>query len=158
MHRDNEISTYVTDETQAELDRRAELEDTTRSQYLNDLIHREFQRDEQDRAASELRAEQRIRALMTEAADEIRQASSEMREMNAKAGAYAAANFELLKQDHSDAARRDALATGSRRLRESVDDVEAELDRAAETDATDPESDSDETAEGSLVDELRGEE
>ncbi|WP_049904058.1 hypothetical protein [Halococcus agarilyticus] len=157
MSRDNEIATYVSDETKAELDRRAEVEGISRSQYLNDLIHREFQRDEQERAASELRAEQRIRALMNEAADEIRQASEEMREMNAKAGAYAAANFELLKRDHTDGVRRDALETGSRRLRQDLDDTHADLDGVAENADADRESSGSDDDE-SLVDELRGEE
>jgi len=157
MSLDNEIATYVSDEAKAELDRRADVEGISRSQYLNDLIHREFQRDEQERAASELRAEQRIRALMTEAADEIRQASEEMREMNAKAGAYAAANFELLKRDHTDGVRRDALETGSRRLRQDLDDAHADLDAIAENADADRESSVSDDDE-SLVDELRGEE
>lgn len=54
-----------------------------------------------------------------------------MRELNAKTGAYAAANFELLKHDHKDALRRDALQVGAQRMRDDLDQTLTDLDRTA---------------------------
>jgi hypothetical protein len=100
----------------------------------------------EDALASEVHAEERIQELTTIAVDEIRETATEMRELNAKTGAYAAANFELLKGDYKDATRRDALATGSRRMRADLDAVQDQLGGAAESDDTPPQPADDESA------------
>lgn len=157
MSRTNELSFYADDATKRELDRRADAEGVSRSNYLNRLVVRHLQQDDADDFAEEVHAEDRIRELIQIATDEMQQATAEMRDLNAKTGAYAAANFELLKTDFKDAARRDALSTGSRRMRRDLV-VAAELDATAENGA---ESDSNAGADGNgdddrnLFDELR---
>ena len=144
MPRTNGVSVYMSDDMEQELKQRARDSDKTLSAYINDLLRRELQREAEDDVASEVRAEERIRELIGIATDEMQQATEEMRDMNAKAGAYAAANFELLKQSHKDAERRDTLSTGSRRLRQDLDAVVDDLGGGSheptqrrESDATD---------------------
>jgi replicative DNA helicase len=140
MSRTNELAFYATDATKREVDRRAEAEDLSRSDYLNQLVVRHLQQDDADDFADEVHAEDRIRELIQIATDEMQQATAEMRDLNAKTGAYAAANFELLKTDYEDAARRDALSTGSRRMRQDLDVVAGELDSDTHAGDTPPES------------------
>ena len=149
MSRTNELSFYATDATKREIDRRAEAEDLSRSDFLNQLVVRYLQQDDADDFADEVHAEDRIRELIQIATDEMQQATAEMRDLNAKAGAYAAANFELLKTDHKDATRRDALSTGSRRMRKDLDVVAGELGSETHAGDTPSESTPDEGASGS---------
>jgi metal-responsive CopG/Arc/MetJ family transcriptional regulator len=152
--RDEQIAFYVSEKMKRELDRLADAEGVSRSEYVYRLVADALERDAADDFAAEIDAEARIRELIEIATDEMTQATAEMREMNAKAGAYAAANFELLKQDHPDARRRDALRTGARRLRQDLDVVADDLGGSAEDDAESPESDGGD--DSSLVEELRG--
>lgn len=128
MARDEQISIYVTEELKREIDRLAEADDVSRSEYLFQLLADAVEREAADDFAQEINAEARIRELIEIATDEMTQATEEMRDMQAKAGAYAAANFELMKSDHKDAMRRDALRTGARRLRQDLDVVADDLD------------------------------
>lgn len=144
--RENSLVAYVSEDLKQEVKQRAEDEDETVSEYLNRIIRRQLQVEAEDAIASEVHAEERIRELTTIAVDEIRETAAEMRDLNAKTGAYAAANFELLKSDYKDAIRRDALATGSRRMRTDLDVVQDQLDGSAEADERLPESAEDASA------------
>lgn len=144
--RENPLVAYVSEELKQEVQQRAQDEGETTSEYLNRIIRRQLQMEAEDAIASEVHAEERIRELTTIAVDEIRETAAEMRDLNAKTGAYAAANFELLKGDYKDAIRRDALSTGSRRMRADLDVVQDQLDGSAEPDDTLPESAEDESA------------
>jgi hypothetical protein len=142
--RDNKLTFYVEDETKAELEARADDADQSISTYLRDMTLGHLRREAQDELASEVRAEERIQELISTGVERMERTAEQMADMQAKAGVYAAANFELMKTDHKDAQRRDALSTGARRLRQDVDAVHAELDDTAETatadgDATDDE-------------------
>lgn len=140
MERDNQITLYVSDETKAELEQRAEEEDMSVSPYIDTIIRRYFVMEAEDQIATEVRAEERLEELIALGKDELRDVARDIADMNAKMGAYAAANFELMKTDHPDAMRRDALSTGSRRIRQDVDVVHDELDAAAQTDDSPPQS------------------
>lgn len=144
--RENSLIAYVSEDLKREVKQRADDEDETVSEYLNRIIRRQLQMEAEDALASEVHAEERIRELTTIAVDEIRETATEMRELNAKTGAYAAANFELLKGDYKDATRRDALATGSRRMRTDLDAVQDQLGGAAESDGAPPEPAGEESA------------
>jgi predicted transcriptional regulator len=147
--RDTQITVYVDDEMKERLDERVEDSNETISSYANKAIDQRLQAEANDELAREVRAEERIRELVSIATDEMKQATEEMRDLNAKTGAYAAANFELLKSDYKDATRRDALSTGSRRMRTDLDVVQDELGNGVETDDTRPEPDANvSTADG----------
>lgn len=151
--RDNSLIAYVSEELKTEVKQRAEDADETVSEYLNRIIRRQLQMEAEDAIASESHAEERIQELTQIAVDELREATAEMRDLNAKTGAYAAANFELLKSDYKDATRRDALGTGSRRMRQDLDVVQEDLE--PESDADSGGSD-DGGEEQSLSDRIRG--
>jgi len=116
--RDTQITVYVTDERKAELKQRADEEDTSMSGIINDMIDRQLQQDAQDAIASEARAEERIQELISVGTEQMVETAKEIRDMNAKFGAYTIANFELMKQDRSAHVRKDALETGARRIRQ----------------------------------------
>jgi hypothetical protein len=163
MKRDNQITLYVSDDTQAELQRRAREEGMDVSPFIDLLIRRYFQMEAEEQIATEARAAERLEELVALGKDELRELTREIADMNAKMGAYAAANFELAKQDHEDAMRRDALATGAERIRKDVSVVQDELndaddDSARPADARSEFADDDSDDDRSIFDELRGNE
>jgi len=119
--RDTQITVYVTDERKAELKQRADEEDTSMSGIINDMIDRQLRQDAQDAIASEARAEERIQELISVGTEQMVETAKEIRDMNAKFGAYTIANFELMKQDRSAHVRKDALDTGARRIRQDLE-------------------------------------
>jgi len=120
MTRDNRITIYVDDQTAREIEHRAVAEDETISTHLDRVIRRYYQMEADSEHARQTKAEERIRELVTLAADEVRGAAEDLRETNKKAGTYAAANFELLTDDHRDDRQRDALEIGSKRMSEPL--------------------------------------
>jgi hypothetical protein len=80
MRRDNPLTTYVSDETKAEIEQRARNEDETVSTYLDRLIRRQLAMEAQEDIASETRAEERIREVANVAVDEIQQTTEQMRD------------------------------------------------------------------------------
>lgn len=80
MRRDNPLTTYVSDETKAEIEQRACDDDETVSTYLDRLIRRQLAQEAQEDKASETRAEERIEEVATIAVDEIQQTAERMRE------------------------------------------------------------------------------
>lgn len=132
MTRDNRITIYVDDKTAREIEHRAVAEDETISTHLDRVIRRYYQMEADNQHARNVKAEERIRELVTLAADEVRGAAEDLRETNAKTGTYAAANFELLADDHRDGRQCDALENGSERMDEplqtTLDDLSGDGD------------------------------
>ena len=127
MRRDNKLTVYVSDDTKATLERRAQQEGMDVSPYVDMVLRRYFTLEAEEEIATEVRAAERIEELVALGKDELRELTREIADMNAKMGVYAAANFELMKHDHEDAMRRDALATGAERIRRDVSVVQDEL-------------------------------
>lgn len=125
--RSEQITIYVTEERKTELEQRADDEGDSLSGVINDMIDQQLQQEAQDAIASEARAEERIQELIQVGTEEMTAAAREIREMNAKFGAYAIANFELMKRDRSDHVRKQALSTGAQRIRQDLDVVTDEL-------------------------------
>jgi thioesterase domain-containing protein len=160
MRRDNKLTVYVSDDTLATVERRAQQEDMDVSPYIDTVLRRYFTLEAEEEIADEVRAAERIEELVALGKDELRELTREIAEMNAKMGAYAAANFELAKQDHEDAMRRDALATGAERIRKDVSVVQDELadtddDSARPADARSDPADDESDDDRSIFDELR---
>lgn len=134
MRRDNPLTTYVSDETKAEIEQRAHDEDETVSTYLDRLIRQQLAMEAQEDIASETRAEERIREVATVAVDEIQQTADRMR-----------ADLQtVLDQDDVEAAESDG--DERRSLSERLD-VDGDRDTATVEDD-----------DRSIFDELRGEE
>ena len=169
MRRDNKLTVYVSDDTKATLERRAQQEDMDVSPYIDTVLRRYFQMDAEEEIAAEARAAERIEELVALGKDELRELTREIADMNAKMGAYAAANFELQKTDYDDAMRRDALATGAERIRKDVTVVQDALvdaddptdtgvtrsETGANGDAVDAPDGTNDTDDRSIFDELR---
>lgn len=133
MARDNQLTIYVEDDLKQELERNAADEDQTVSTYAASLLERQLQADATDQITREQDAEERLNELIALGKDELIQMGTEItelqqdiRELHAKTGVYAVANWEVLKQGVDDDARRDALSTGSKRLRDDRDPADAE--------------------------------
>lgn len=155
--RDQAINTYVSETTKSEVTERARLADKSVSTYVADLLRREMRREASDNLAAETRAEERLEELIALGKDEMRQTAREIADMHAKTGTYAAANFELLKRDYNDTLRRDALSTGSRRVREPLDETLANLDSEGEPpDETTEDTDASSESGGRSLDERLG--
>lgn len=122
--RSNPITVYVTDERKAHLQRRAEAQDDSISGLVNDMIDRHLQEEAQGSVAAETRAEERIQELITLGVEEITDAAQDLRDLQAKTGAYAIASFELQKRDYSDYVRNEALTTGAKRIHRDPEDVQ----------------------------------
>jgi hypothetical protein len=131
--RTEQITIYVTEERKTELEQRANDEDDSLSGVINGMIDTQLQQDAQDAIASETRAEDRLQELINVGTEEMANIAREIRDMNAKYGAYAIANFELMKHDHTDHVRKQALSTGARRIRQDLDVVTQELAADVET-------------------------
>ena len=106
-NRTERITTYVDVETKQQLEKDADGAGKSVSTHVHDLIEREQRRDTTDQRLRELNAEERLEGLI-----------ADIKDIQARAGVYAVANFELLKQEYPDPLRRQALAAGSRRLRD----------------------------------------
>ena len=155
--RDQKISVYVTEDRKTEIERKAATEDMTISSYLNRLISRQLAMEAENEIASTARAADQLQTLIDRGTRQLRDATEDLQEMNAKMGVYTIANFELMKGAHGQPEIRDALSTGSRRLRDDLD-FGAELAEASET--TDlsrdsSEDDNDDDNDGNLVDRVR---
>lgn len=135
--RDARISLYVTDETKRDLERRADDEDMSLSNYLRKLIDRQRVMEAENEVSAQTRATERLQRLIDEGETELRSVSDDIRDMNAKMGAYAIAAFELQAEDHEQAAIRDALRTGAQRLKEDYEPEDA-ADVAAESAGGEP--------------------
>jgi hypothetical protein len=136
MRRDNPLTTYVSDETKAEIEQRARDEDETVSTYLDRLIRRQLAMEAQEDIASEARAEERIREVATVAVDEIQQTTERMRDDLQR----------TLEQVDGEAIEDDSGTE-----RRSLDD---RLGRETTSDESDAEADDDD--DRSIFDELRG--
>lgn len=132
-NRPNQLSVYVTDERKAEIEQRAKEEDITISRLVNEMIDRYLQQEAQDAVASEVRAEERLREVITLGTEQMRKTATELREQNARFGAYAIASFELQRRTHSPTVQLEALTTGAERMRQELDTVIQELENDSGT-------------------------
>lgn len=118
MSRDTPITFYVEKSEAESLRREADRQDKSLSTHVYDLVTAERDRKTSDERLRELNAEERIEGLLAD----VRDLHADMSNMTARAGVYSIANFELLKRDHTDSLRQDALDTGSQRLRKPIEE------------------------------------
>lgn len=141
MTRDELISVYVTKEDKKHIQAEANEAGETLSSYLYKLIQEQRRREGVDRAATELNAEERIEALIAEGTENLEEIAEDIKDINARAGVYSIANFELLKQNYPDARRKEVLETGAKRIRYPLEEY-ADLSNQGDT-TTAQNSDSD---------------
>lgn len=116
-----QLTVALDDHEKREIRERADDADTSMSDWAATAVRQRLA----DQSAREISAETRVEEAMQEIValgkDELRKTARQIAGMNARMGVYSIANWELIKQEYPDASRRDALSTGSKRLRKSVD-------------------------------------
>ena len=165
MTRSNKVTVYVNDEELSRLDREAGEANMSRSGYVLSAIQRQWLDEDADEAADRMNAEEKVEQIVADARDElvgiarsVEDRNEAVADMTARAGSYSIANFELLKDEFDPAESRKAetLLTGSRRLREPLDehpdrDLDVDPDEAnGSSDASEESTDA-----GNLIKELR---
>lgn len=144
MTRNEPLTIYVSESEKNHLKSEANEEGETLSSYVYKLAQAERKRRGVEKAATDPSAEERIEALIAEAKEELTEIAEDTKDLNARAGAYSVANFELLKQNYPDARRKEVLRTGSRRLRYPL---EEHADLQATSDEDENKNDQDEDRE-----------
>jgi len=164
MTRPNKVTFYVSDEELSRLDREADDRNMSRSGYVLSAIQRQWKAEDADEAADRMNAEEKVEQIVADARDEltsiarsVEDRNEAVADMTARSGAYSIANFELLKDefDPAEARKAETLLTGSRRLREPLDehpDRDLDVDEADENEGDDSEGSTD---AGNLIKELR---
>jgi len=160
--RSNKVTVYVNDAELSRLEREANDRNMSRSGYVLGAIQRQWRDEDADEAADRMNAEEKVEQIVADARDElvgiarsVDQRNEDVADMTARAGSYSIANFELLKDEFDPAESRKAetLLTGSRRLREPLEE-HPDRDLDVDPDETDADE-SDEDDARSLVEELR---
>ncbi len=163
MSRTNRISVYVSDSDQSRLEREADDAGMSLSGYVMHLVERQWQAQDTEATADQLDVEEKVERIVADARDEllgiarsVEQRNDDVADMTARAGAYSIANFELHKDefDPPEARKAEALLTGSRRLRDPIDE---HPDRDLDTDEASDDA-TEQTEEGSIFDRLRDKE
>ena len=164
MSRTNRVDVYVSDSDLSRLEREADEADMSLSGYCMSLIERQWEAEDVEAAADRMDAEEKVEQIVADARDEltsiardVEQRNEDVADMTARAGSYSIANFELLKDAHDPAEARKAetLLTGSRRLREPLED-HPDRDLDVDPDEADGSSDDSEGSDaGNLIKELR---
>lgn len=147
-----QMTVCLADNEKREIRDLADEVDRSMSEYVARLIREHLEDEHRAEINAQTRVEESMEELVSVGKDELRQTARQIAGMNARMGVYSIANWELIKQSHPDAERRDALSAGSRRLRKSVDESLAdeigvsldELDDAL-ADSSDADTDADES-------------
>lgn len=141
--RDQQVSTYVTEETKEQLKNEARREGVALSEYVRSLIERARLEDTQEQLARDLNAEERLLELIAEGKDEIAEMAEQVEQQNrqveqllAKSEQYSIVNFQLLKATHAPTERQvtawfDAARTRLDDDRTSASDGESYVSHAA---------------------------
>lgn len=114
------IGVRVSPQLKEKLEERAKEEDMSLSGYAENLLRKQVRQEISEEVQEDINAEQRLEELISIGKEEIRETGDTMRETIAKSGIYSIAVWELIKQNHSDIKRQQALSTGSKRLREDL--------------------------------------
>lgn len=132
-NRSEKVEFYVTPETKAQIEEAAKTDDKSVSAWCSDRINAVLRGDAVAEKSEELKAEQRLEALVSEATSEVEAAVDDLREMQVQSSIYSVAAWELLKQDVSNIQRQDALSAAASRLQDSD---QPEMDLATDVQET----------------------
>lgn len=122
MKKEHQLTTYVDDRINHEIESFADDEGLSKSAATRKLLEQAIMDRKQGEVSADVRAAQQLQRVIDDGKREIQRATRHMSEIAALASVYSAANFELVKQGHGQAARRQALDTGRRRTQANVDD------------------------------------
>lgn len=134
--RDNQINIYVDEDLHEEIVERADEADCSKSGYVVEVLERHVESQLAIEVNHQSAVERRLEELAAHAAEKITAATEGLEAGILRAGVYAIATWELVKQDYGEVERRQAIEAGSRRMREEADALGIDLDPATEPEAT----------------------
>lgn len=133
----NRLTLHLDPPTKRDIRERAEETDESMSSIAREAIRQYLSEERAKELNTQTLVEERIEELVSIGIDELTETANQIAKMNAKMGVYSVANFEMIKQQHPDAMRRDALSTGSKRLKKDLNEgILSDLDIGT-TDDTD---------------------
>ncbi|MFC7158033.1 hypothetical protein ACFQPA_21900 [Halomarina halobia] len=122
MARDQRLTLYVGKGEKGQIEEEADERDLSVSEYLYRLVQKQRQSEAAERLIEESEAERHIEQLLADGRDELVAVADDVRDLSARGNVYAIALWELLKTEHPDTERREALSTAARRLRIPVEE------------------------------------
>ncbi|WP_254547489.1 hypothetical protein [Halomarina pelagica] len=144
MARDQRLTLYVGKGEKGQIEEEADERDLSVSEYLYRLVQKQRQSEAAERLIEESEAERHIEQLLADGRDELVAVADDVRDLSARGNVYAIALWELLKQEHPDTERREALSTAARRLRIPVEEHPdlhpADVDTGDEGEGHDPDA------------------
>lgn len=102
MARSHQMTVYVSEETKSKLKQGAEADDIpydSISAYASQLIDRQLLQQAEEGVSSELRAEERLRALIAEGKDGLEDVAAGIRQTEHRRASYEIVNFLILKNE-----------------------------------------------------------
>lgn len=139
MPRTEQVKSWVSEQTKAELVAEAERRDISQSQLANQYIERGLRQDKEEDVSAETRASRQLQDIIDQGLDEFGRLAQDIRDMQARSGAHSVATFELIKDDYPETTIREAFVTGRDRLRDDPDPDDVAETRTT-TDDVDDES------------------
>lgn len=131
-YKDNiQVSVYMDADLDAELQKRADMTDMSKSAYIRDVLLDHVEGDLITETSREVDAEQRIEELVTEATEEITDTTdTALEEIRAhhelmqlvllRTGMYSAGNWNVLKKEYGEIEVKQAMQSASQRFRDDA--------------------------------------
>ncbi|WP_435362309.1 ribbon-helix-helix protein, CopG family [Haloarchaeobius sp. DFWS5] len=145
--RDNQINVYLDSDLYREIEARADESGQSRSGYIADVLEAHVQNDLTSEVSHETAVERRIEELVAHATEEVTDATGGLEEAILKTGVYSVAAWELVKGDHGEVARQQAVEAGRRRLREEANHLGASASSKSEHEMQ-PQADDEDSSDG----------
>lgn len=129
-----QISVYIDNDLDNELQRRADKQDMSKSAYVREVLSHHVQQDILSKTSREAEVEQRIEELVVQAQDDLtettQRALSEiiaqtelMNRVLLHQGMYSIGTWDLIKHNFGEAQRQDAMQAATRRLEANADEM-----------------------------------
>ncbi|WP_267644009.1 hypothetical protein [Haloarchaeobius amylolyticus] len=130
--RDNQIDVYLDTDLYQEVVARANEANKSKSGYVAEVLEAHVQNDLMTEIGHEAAVERRIEELVAHATDEVTDATNGLEEAILQTGVYSVAAWELVKGNHGEVARQNAMQAGRRRVRDQANQLGSDLDLADE--------------------------
>jgi hypothetical protein len=120
MSRNKRVQAYVTKAVQTELDKLAEQNDMTRSEYMARVLEKEVHEQQMGEISEQQNLEQRLEALIANRLDETDEAVASQAETTALGAVYSIALWKLINDTFGPQERKEALETARNRLTDDL--------------------------------------
>lgn len=145
------LQTHLDDDLAHRVEAEADRRDLSTSGFIATLLETHMENDDLDHHLERTDAERRVEELVATGRDELLDTVEAIRGIVARDAVYQIALWELQKREYSwhDKQRRAALATGSQRLREPLENLGVDVDALdASLDGADADASAESASEG----------